>query len=137
METTPLNKVQRLIWLLLLASQAVYVAVALIHPGLGATNLGESPVLSLALGLVAVVSGGVAHVIWRRASGANLSLHEFSNRQPAQMFPLFIMAWSIDESIAIYGLVQALLGISTLIWLPFSLAGALLLMLHRPVEPPA
>jgi hypothetical protein len=53
------------------------------------------------------------------------------------MFPLFIMAWSIDESIAIYGLVQALLGISIMIWLPFSLAGALLLMLHRPVEPPA
>jgi hypothetical protein len=137
METTPLNKIQRLVWLLLLASQAVYIAVALLHPGLGATDLAENPIFSVALALVAVVSGGMAHILWRRASGANLSLHEFSSRHPVQMFPLFIMAWSIDESIAIYGLVQALLGISIMIWLPFSLAGALLLMLHRPIEPPA
>ncbi len=135
MQTTPLNKINRIIWLALLASQAVYIAVALLHPGFGDSNLAENRVFSIALAIVAVVSGGMAHFFWRRASGASLALHEISSRSPAQTFPLYIQAWVIDESIAIYGLVQALLGISITIWVPFSVAGALLLIIHRPVEP--
>jgi F0F1-type ATP synthase membrane subunit c/vacuolar-type H+-ATPase subunit K len=134
MQTSLLNKKKRMIWLVLLAAQGVYVVVALFHPGFGGTSFADNHAFPIALALVSIVSCGMAHNFWRRASGAGLALHEITSRDPAKSFPLFLQAWVIDESIAIYGLIQALSGIPVMIWLPFSLAGALLLILHRPVE---
>lgn len=137
MQTAASNQTKRIIWIALLVSQAVYVAIGLLHPGLTGTSLGENRILSLALAVVSVATAGVAHLFWRRAAGVNLPLHAILERDPTQSFIFFIQAWVFDESIAVYGLVQALLGIPPAIWLPFSVAGAVLLLLHRPVDPAA
>jgi hypothetical protein len=136
-QKAPSIEIIRVIWLALLASQAVYIGVALIFSDAVGTGLGDNRILSVALALVSVASAALAHSLWRRASGAGLSLHEIATRQPARSVVFFIQAWAIDESIAIYGLMQALLGVPIAIWLPFSCAGALLLVLHRPVDPTA
>ncbi len=115
----------------------MYVGVGLLHPGLTGTSLGENRILSVALAVVSVATAGVAHLFWRRAAGANLPLHAILERDPAQSFILFVQAWVFDESIAVYGLVQALLGIPPAIWLPFGVASIVLLLLHRPVDPAA
>jgi hypothetical protein len=135
-QSTP-HQTTRMIWIALLFSQAVYIAVAFLRPGLVGTSFADNRIFSAALALVAVITAGMAHMFWRRASGQGLPFHEARGHDPAQSIPLFILAWVLDESIAIYGLVQALMGIPPEIWLLFSLAGAVLLIMHRPVEPTA
>ena len=127
----------RLIWLTLLTSQIIYVVVGLTQSGAAGTSLSNERIFPIILGVVAIVTGGAAHFLWRRATGSSLPIHQAKRQTPQQAFIFFLLAWVLDESIAIYGLVLALLGLPASIWLAFSGGGAALLLLHRPVGPPA
>lgn len=126
-----LRRTLRVFWVALLVSQLVYLALAASGIGRRAEPL-PIPILPVALGAVAATTAIAAHVFWRRGSGAGRVLPA-APPEPAQAFPSFILAWVLDESIAIYGLLLALLGFSAASWGLF-LAGAVALMwIHRPV----
>ena len=50
----------------------------------------------------------------------------------SEAFTEYIVAWVLDEAIAIFGLVLAFLALSTAVWAPFSVAALILMLLHRP-----
>lgn len=114
------DRPDRIIWLALVLSQAAYVFVAFVARGSAAISLAANPLLPLALAVVAVVTGTVAHMFWGRASDEEAEL------------TFLLLAWALDESVAIYGLVQALLGVPIWVWPWFCLAGVALLFMHRP-----
>jgi hypothetical protein len=118
-------------WLTLLAAQVLYVLVLLS----GAATVREEPLdlpaLPIALAVVAVTTAIGSHVCWRRASGAGRPIHS-GPPEPATSFTFYILAWVLDEGIAIYGLVLGLLAFSPSVWGPFSLAALVLMLVHRP-----
>ena len=66
--------------------------------------------LPIALAVVAVATAVGSHLCWRRASGAGRPIHT-TPADPAASFTFFILAWVLDESIAIYALVLGLLAL--------------------------
>lgn len=125
------RRVNKILWLTLLASQVVYLAVIL--SGVGTTR--DEPLdlqaLPIALAVVAIATAVGAHLCWRRASGAGRPIHT-TPPDPAASFTFYILAWVLDESIAIYGLVLGLLAFSPEVWGPFSVAALALMLVHRP-----
>lgn len=128
----PSANLPRILWLTLLVAQAVYVAVGLTAPGLLGTSLADRAAFPLALGGVALASAAVAHVMWRRASGAGLAVHQAREADPQQTFTFLLLAWVVDESIALYGMLLALLGFALSTWLLFAAGAAALMLVHRP-----
>ncbi len=88
------------------------------------------PVLPLAFAGVALATVAGAHLFWRRAAGSGRPTHEAP--EPAAAFPSYLLAWVMDEAIALYGLVLGMLGFGAEAWGPFSAAGFVLMLLHRP-----
>lgn len=125
------RRVAKILWLALIASQAVYLAVILI----GVASVRDEPLdlaaLPIALAVVAVATAVGSHLCWRRASGAGQPIHTTSP-DPAASYTFYIFAWALDESVAIYGLVLALLAFSPEVWSPFSVAAFALMLVHRP-----
>jgi len=119
-----------MVWGALLSSQVIYVGVSV--AGLGAR---EEPLelllFPIILGFLAAGTALGAHFCWRRAVGAHLAVHE-ARPEPASAFAGYILAWALDESIAIYGLVLALLAFQAEIWACFSAASLALFLIHRP-----
>jgi hypothetical protein len=124
-----LRRTNRVVWGGLLASQVVYVAIALaVRVAEGPPEL---PVLPLLFGLVAAGTGAAAHLFWRRAhAGVETIVRERAD--PSRSFGGYVVAWALDEGIAVSGLVLALLGFARSAWMPFSAAAFALLLLHRP-----
>ena len=135
--TRLLTRTARLIWAVLLGAQVVYVLVGFLQHGAAGRALADNRVFPLTLGLITVIQLGAAHLFWRRASGAGRSLHDPSRPTAAAAITSYIIAWVLDESVAIYGLVLALLGLPVGIWLVFSAVAALAMILHHPKEPAA
>lgn len=122
---------QRVVWISLLLSQAIYILVIVF---LAAQSSGEPRVGSLfptALAAVAFTTGVIAHAFWRRATGAGRAVH-LPPPEPAAAFQHLVLAWVLDESIAVYALVLGFLGFGAATWAPFSVAAAILLLVHRP-----
>lgn len=118
------------LWAALLASQLVYLALL----GVGfriAPEPVELPVLPFALGAVAAATAGAAHWAWRRASGAGRPLHAPAP-DDARAFTSYVIAWALDESIAIHALVLGFLGFPPSTWGVFSAAAFVLTLAHRP-----
>ncbi len=120
--------VTTLLWGSFLASQVVYVLLGLsgLLRGAGGEGVegdggaGSPPgtLVPIALGGIAVVLGVVAHIVFRRAPA----------RPPGP-----IVAWALDEAIALLGLGLCFLGYPTATWLPFSGIGLGLTLLHRGI----
>jgi F0F1-type ATP synthase membrane subunit c/vacuolar-type H+-ATPase subunit K len=119
------------LWAALLVAQVVYVGIA--ASGVAGRSRTSPPadVFSIALGVVGIGTAIGAHLCWRHSRGASRAAHE-PPPSPQQAFTFFLLACVLDESIAIYGLVLALLGAPVETWAPFSAAAFALLLLHRP-----
>jgi hypothetical protein len=125
------RRVNKILWLALIASQAVYLGVVLSGVGTSRNQPLDLPALPIALATVAVATAIGSHLCWRRASGAGRPIHRTSPN-PAASFTFYILAWALDESIAIYGLILGLLAFSAEVWSPFSVAALALMLVHRP-----
>ena len=122
---------RKIIWLTLLVSQLIYVAIILSGAIQTRAEPVDIPVFPIVLGVVAATTAVASHVFWRRATGAGRALH-VAPPEPAAAFTSFLLAWVLDESIAIYGFVLSVLAFSVEAWAPFSVAGFALLLVHRP-----
>jgi len=127
------GRVRWILWGALLGTQLVYVALA--ASGLARIRQEplDLPVLPIAFGGVALTTAVLSHIFWRRASGAGRALHE-RGPEPVAAQTGYLVAWVCDESVAIYGLVLALLAFGPGTWLAFSGAGLALMLLHRPAS---
>ena len=125
------RRTQWVFWLTLLAAQVLYVLVILSGAARTREEPLDLPALPIALAVVALATAIGAHVCWRRASGTGRPIHS-SPPEPATSFTFYILAWVLDESIALYGLVLGLLALSPSVWGPFSLAALVLMLVHRP-----
>ncbi len=130
-----LARTTQILWATLLASQLVYLVILLSgvlevpdEPGMPST-------FPAVLAGVAILSAAGAHFFWRRASGAGLSLHD-SRPEPEVAFQGYLVAWVLDESIAILGLVLGFLGFGPAIWVPFQVGAFVLMLLHRRAQSP-
>lgn len=123
-------RTNRILWLALLFSQLIYVVILLLvaQPLCDPSSLA---VLPLAFGAAAAGSAVAAHLFWRRATGAGRALHD-EPVTPAAAFQGYVLAWVLDESIAIYGMVLGFLGFPLASWAPFSAAAFALMLAHRP-----
>jgi hypothetical protein len=120
----------RVVWMAILLSQLIYLALLL--AGIrGAKQPLDLPILAQALGVVALATAIGSHLCWRRASGSGTAIHT-PLPGPAKSFPFYVVAWMLDESIAIYGLVLGMLAFPVDVWGLFSLVGFFLTLLHRP-----
>ena len=124
------KRTTQVLWITLLTSQAIYVGL-LLSGLLANENPLDLPILPITLGAVALGTGIGSHVCWRRATGAGRAVHEGAP-DPAASFTFYMLSWVLDESVAIYGLVIGMLGFALVAWLPFSVAGFVLMLIHRP-----
>ena len=131
LDPTQARRTNQILWLTLLASQVVYVAVILSGAARTRQEPLDLPAFPIALAVVAVTTGIGSHLSWRRASGAGRPIHS-SPPEPATSFTFYLLAWVLDESIAIYGVVLGLLAFSPDVWGPFSLVAFALMLVHRP-----
>ncbi len=125
------ERTRKIIWLTLLVSQLIYVAIILSGAIQTRTEPVDIPVFPMVLGVVAATTAVASHLFWRRATGAGRALH-VAPPQPAAAFTSFLMAWVLDESIAIYGFVLSVLAFSAAAWAPFIVEAIALLLVHRP-----
>ena len=130
-DPSQVRRTHQIIWFVLLVSQLIYVALTL--SGLAKTREEplDVPAFPIALAVVALGTGIGSHLYWRRATGAGRSIH-MSPPDPAASFTSYMLAWVFDESIAVYGLMLGLLAFSVNVWVPFSLAAFVLILVHRP-----
>ena len=132
-EGTPIDPEQarrtnQVLWIALMLSQAIYGLVALL---VAEPRDGVVAAMPLVLAAVGVASGVGAHLSWRRATGAGRALHAEPVRL-ADRFRGYLIAWVLDESIAVFGLMLALLGFRSTTWAPFLAAGMARMLVHRP-----
>lgn len=111
-----------ILWAALLASQVVYVLVALSAEPVA---FGLPGALPLGLGVVAAFVAVLADLFYRRAT-------RVGRGAPRRPHEAALVAWALDELIALLGLALALLGFAGSTWAGFSVVGAVLLVLHRP-----
>jgi F0F1-type ATP synthase membrane subunit c/vacuolar-type H+-ATPase subunit K len=117
-----------LIWGSLLSAQVLFVVLLLS----GIVPAGRSQPGHLVTVLAVVALGaGIGDPMWRRAR-APLDRVMRQTPDPATLLPLYIVAWALDETIAIFGLVLGLLGFPPAVWGSFSTAGLILTLIHRP-----
>jgi len=124
------KRITLVVWITLLASQGIYVALLLSGFITHAEPL-HLPILPMLLGGVALGTAVGSHVCWRRAWGAGRAIHE-AQPDPGTSFTSYLLSWMLDETVAIYGLVLGLLGFALAVWIPFSIAGFVLMLMHRP-----
>jgi hypothetical protein len=125
------RRINKILWLALIAAQVMYLAVILSGVGVTQDEPLDLQALPIALAVVAVATAMGSHLCWRRASGAGRPIHT-TPAGPAASFTFYILAWVLDESIAIYGLILGLLAFSPEVWSPFSVAAFALILFHRP-----
>ncbi len=124
------RRTNQILWTTLLLSQLVYAGIAL-SGIIEVVSTPPGPEILYALSAVALGLGVGSHYLWRRATGAGQTLHA-ATPAPSVAFGSYIVAWVLDEGIAILGLILALLAYSLSIWAPFSTAAFVLMLLHRP-----
>lgn len=123
----------RIVWAAFLASQAAFLVVAL---SLEPRGLPPPRAVAVAFGVLAAFQAVLADLFFRRAErlaaappGRGAPTEEA--RRPAALRRALV-AWALDETIALLGLVLALLGASASTWGGFGVVAVVLLVLHRP-----
>jgi hypothetical protein len=129
----------RILWLALLASQAIHLAVAfLVKTGAGAMSSLAFSRLFFALAAVSLVTAAATILQRRHALVAPIQAGRLDPGTPegfAKALPPYLVALALVESISIYGLVLALLAQTGWIALPFATAAFALMVVHRPTAP--
>ena len=127
-----MNQQLVILWSVLALSQVIYLFV----PAPARETNGNLPELfPIVLGAVALAQGvGIAALLRLRAFNPIQAgrLDPTSKEGAGQLFTTLILAWALEESVAIYGLVVRFLQFDLLYSTPFTAAGALLLFLGRP-----
>jgi len=119
--------VRMVMWLAMTASVFVYGAVAFVvarsmEPGPAGLPVWLFPALSVGLATVAVV-------LHRKLGETQPRRRE----EPASLVrPLEVQVWVLDETVAILGLVGALLTGNATGYVAYGVASLILLVLHRP-----
>lgn len=133
------NVTHRLIWWALVASIGIYAAVAYTMAGALPPRDGtQIHVLAAALGVVSITVGMVTIFIRGRMLVGPIKRGELDPRTPAGLqraFVPFMVCLVLSESVAIYGLVLALLSGRSLYAAPFLMIAIVLLLIHRPTAP--
>ena len=123
------------IWAAMVGAVGVYLLLGLQLGGRLAPEAGPlPPYLPLALGLVALGNAFGASLFWRRAREAEQERSrpvEYPEETPPGQLTPWIVAWALDEGVAVLGFVLALMGYPLAAWIPFLLGAAVLLTLHR------
>lgn len=125
----PAARERWILWAALLVSQLVYLGILL--SGMAPGDGGGPAILPLLLGAIGVGEAALAHLFWRRASGSGRAAHE-PPPEPASAFTSSVLAWTLDESVAISALVLGFLGFPAATWGLFSGAAFVLMLVHRP-----
>lgn len=121
---------RQVLWVTLLVSQLIYLGILLS----GLVPVASEPMnlpLPEILGAAAVLTGATAQFFWRRASADGATL-QTGAPDPGAAATSYILAWVLDESIAIYGLLLGFLAFPATTWSLFSVAAFVLMLLHRP-----
>jgi hypothetical protein len=125
------KRINKILWSVLLAAQLIYVVVG--QSGIApAPSNSVSATIPTVFAFIALAMGGASHFFWRRATGARQPI-QTPRPETAIAFRSYLLAWILDEAIAILGLILAFLAVSMSIWAPFSLAAFVLMWMHRPV----
>jgi len=124
------KRINKILWSVLLAAQLVYVAVG--QSGIAPTP--SNPVgsaIPTVFALLGVAMGVASQFFYRRATDAGQPIHTPAP-ETAVAFRFYMLAWLLDEGIAILGLILAFLTVSISVWAPFSIAAFVLMWMHRP-----
>ena len=117
------------IWGSFLFAQALFVALLL--AGIVPAGRSQPAHLVTIFSLLALAAGIGAHIMWRRAR-APLDRVMREVPDPVALLPFYIVAWALDEAVALLGLVLGFLGFPAVVWSAFSAAGFILTLVHRP-----
>ena len=135
----PRHPTLRVLWLVLLGSQVIYLVLPFVlQPAGQPSDPSFVRTVSLALGSVSAVVGVGTIVYRRRALVAPIQaghLDPNTTEGLAKVFRPFVLNLVLTESIAIYGLFLALLSQGPRPALPFAIAAFVLMYLHRPMAP--
>lgn len=118
---------RRIIWFAMTASVFIYGAVAYVV--VGSTPAGTLAVPGWTFPLVALAMGWSAMLLHRNLPGADAP---GSRRASAAVSPVEIVVWSLDEAVAVIGLVASFLTGSTQSFVFYAVGALALLWLHRP-----
>jgi hypothetical protein len=132
------SPIARILWFALLLSQVIYLVVASVLPGDPASSPASVSVISLALAIVSIGIAALTLVMRRRALVAPIQAGQLDPNTPEghqRAFVPFIINLVLTESIAINGLVIALLSREPQRAYPFAIAGFALMYWHRPTAP--
>ncbi len=131
------NAPNRILWWCFVASLLIYVGVAYLV-AVPATSHTAQPVLVVVFGLLSAAIG-IASLIYRRhALSGPIQRGALNPMTPdglQKAFPPFVVNLALSESVAIFGLVLALLAGQGAYSIPFILAALALLYAHRPTAP--
>jgi hypothetical protein len=129
----------RVLWLALLASQVIYLVVPYVAEVAGRRpDPGVLNTLTLILAGISLATGAGTIVYRRRALVDPIQAGRLDPDSPdgaAKAFSPIILNLVLTESIAIYGLVLALLSGSPSRAVPFALGAFVLMWVHRPTAP--
>lgn len=129
----------QLVWFALLSSQVIYLAIPFVIRFAGQpADPSFVRLLSVALGSVSLVVAIGTLIYRRRALVEPIRAGELdpsSQQGFARAFTPLILNLVLTESIAIYGLVLALLSHRPGSALPFAIGAFVLMYLHRPTAP--
>lgn len=123
-----------ILWLALLSAQLVYLGLAASGIGPRDPEFGSNlPVFLPALALVALGTAVVAQLFWRSSAEAPPRvLGAVPDGEGTPVPTSQVVAWVLDESIAVYGLLLAFLGYPAASWTLFNACAFVLFLMHRP-----
>ncbi len=124
-----------IIWLAMAITPVIYWGVLffLINiQGFSPPGLAPESFRYLLIGLwaAAAVSAVVSYKIYGSVSGLNPRQEDYRSKRLNRM----IIAWALAESIAVYGLVLALIRADTILYYPLGLASLIIIVCERPAR---
>jgi hypothetical protein len=128
----------RILWLVLLFSQVIYLVVAHVLPRESASSPTNVTLVSLTLAVVSIGLGAFTLIWRRRMLVAPIQAGQLDPNTPEgfpKAFAPYMMNLVLTESIAINGFVIALLSREPERAYPFAIAAFALMYYHRPTAP--
>ena len=134
MNAAPTNFVLKIVWLSLIVSQCIYLALPMPE---AAVDRGDLPLLAGALAFVALPEAIGAFVWFRIAAVGRIQAGRLDPSTPeggAQLLQVLILCWVLAESIAIYGLVLRFMHAPLWMTAPFALVAFVSMGLMSPFQ---